>query len=360
MSRQVEHLQPDPRYVSTALALVVWLCCLCAARQLQGQSAQPPTAAAAATQAAPAVDQSLAAPATLHGTVLYADGAPLSGARISLSAASGAPREAVSGADGSFQLTQLPVGSFQLTVTARGVQTVGTSGTLLADRPTELPPLTLSVATVLTQIDAISEQQAAEIEVKNEESQRVLGVLPNFFVTYNPSAVRLSTKQKFQLSGRTLIDPATFAVTAFTAGLEQASGAFGGFGGGAAGYARRYGANYGDAVTGTLLTGAIFPSLLHQDPRYFYKGTGGFKGRLWYVVSRSVVQKGDNGRWQPGYSNLLGDLGSAAISNAYYPSSDKRWASFTAREFGFGIAGGVIGNFLQEFVLNHFTTKRQP
>ena len=144
-----------------------------------------------------------------------------------------------------------------------------------------------------------------------------------------------------------------------TAGIEQATNSYRGFGQGAAGYGKRYGANYGDSFIGIFLGGAVLPTVFHQDPRYFYKGTGGFQARLWYVVSRAVVQKGDNGRWQPAYSNVLGDLGSALLSNTYYPVTIRSWGALTGQTFGLSIAGDAFSNLLQEFLYARWTSKKK-
>ena len=130
---------------------------------------------------------------------------------------------------------------------------------------------------------------------------------------------------------------------------------FGGYGQGAEGYGKRYGAAYGDLAIGTVISGAILPSILKQDPRYFYKGTGTKKSRILYAIAFSVICKGDNSRWQPAYSNLLGGLAASGISNLYYPPADRNGVSLTFENFGIGIAGSAAGNILQEFVIKKLT-----
>src|SRR6202034_515598 len=109
--------------------------------------------------------------------------------------------------------------------------------------------------------------------------------------------------------------------TGVTAGIEQAQNDFSGYGEGFGGYAKRYGATYGTRVTSTMFGAAIFPSLFHQDPRYFYRGKGKVITRALYAISTVVICKGDNGHWQPNYSNVLGNVRSPAISSAHYPNS---------------------------------------
>ena len=145
-------------------------------------------------------------------------------------------------------------------------------------------------------------------------------------------------------------------VTGAVAGIEQADNAFSGYGQGAQGYAKRYGAAYADLVSGTFLGSAIFPSLLKQDPRYFYKGTGSRKSRFFYAVANAVICKGDNGHWQPNYSFILGDLAAGGISNLYYPAQNRNGVSLTFENMGIAVGGGAVGNVVQEFFLKRFTS----
>ena len=223
-----------------------------------------------------------------------------------------------------------------------------------------VPPSTLPNAPAAAQLDADTQKQLAADQIESEKSQRLLGVFPNFFVVYDATTPPLTAGQKFRLSGRTLIDPGLFVTTGITAGIQQAAGQYSGFGSGAPGYFSRFSADYATSFTGILITGAALPSLFHQDPRYFYKGKGSIKSRLWYVTSRSVIQKGDNGKWQPAYSNVLGNLATGTISTAYYPSEDRNWATVPFENLGFSIGSTIINNFLQEFVFSHITTKKKP
>jgi len=169
----------------------------------------------------------------------------------------------------------------------------------------------------------LSKTELSEEQIKVEEKQRVLGVLPNFYVSYIPDAAPLSSKQKFKLAGKTVIDPFTFVFVGGAAGVQQAQNHFREYGQGAQGYGKRFAAGYADMVAGTFIGSAILPSLLKQDPRYFYKGTGSKPSRFLYAIGNSVICKGDNGRWQPNYSNILGNLAAGGISNLYYPPQDR-------------------------------------
>ena len=199
--------------------------------------------------------------------------------------------------------------------------------------------------------------EIAAAQIKLEEKQRVLGVFPNFYATYIWNAAPLTTRQKFGLAWKSTIDPVTIGVTGITAGIQQATNTFSGYGQGAAGYGKRFGAAYADGVSSTFLGGAIFPSLFHQDPRYFVMGHGTIRHRFLYAIATPVICRGDNYKWQPNYSNVLGNLTSAAISNAYYPASDRNGASLTITNSLIGTASGAVSSLIQEFFLHHITPK---
>ena len=171
--------------------------------------------------------------------------------------------------------------------------------------------------TFAVSVDVTPERiERAKEEIKEQEQQRLFGVMPNFFVSYLPDAAPLTTKQKFELSWKARLDPVEFAVVGITAGVQQARNDYPGFGDGAEGYAKRYAAAYANVLTRNLITQVVMPAVFKQDPRYFYKGTGSTPSRIGYALSRAVVKKGDNGHWQPNYSGLLGSLASGALSNS--------------------------------------------
>ncbi|GAC1421229.1 MAG: hypothetical protein NVSMB62_15970 [Acidobacteriaceae bacterium] len=296
----------------------------------------------------------------VRGRVLYTDSTPVGSAALTLTPASGPALHTTTEADGSFTFFHVDAGPFRVDAAADGLQADSIADTLSGTGSLELPALSLRVATVVTQVSAISQEEAAERDVRQEETQRLFGAIPNFFIVYGGEAVPLSPRQKFRLSLRTLFDPSNIAVSAAIAGGEQASGSYGGFGKGPAGFARRFGASFGDASSGILLTSALLPSVFHQDPRYFYRGTGSIRSRFGYVLKNSVEQKGDSGRWQFGWSNIVGNAGAALISNTYYPNQTDKWATLTGENFGLSVAGQGIANLLQEFVFARLTTHRQP
>ena len=258
--------------------------------------------------------------------------------------------------DGQFFFTNVAPGPFRIGVTAEGFAAQTFSGTLGSGENQVVPPIALVIATAVTEVRVVpSPVEVAEEQIKEQEKQRPLGFTPNFYVTYIPNAAPLTTKLKFKLAARTLVDPVNFGLTAAAAGLEQATRQFNGYGQGAQGYAKRYGAAYADGVTSTLIGSALLPSLLKQDPRYFYKGTGSKRSRILYALATSVICKGDNGHWQANYSAILGSLASGGISNFYYPAKDREGATLTIENTLIGIGTTAAANILQEFVIRKLT-----
>ncbi|HLI02657.1 MAG TPA: hypothetical protein VKU93_00190 [Terracidiphilus sp.] len=188
----------------------------------------------------------------------------------------------------------------------------------------------------------------AERELKQEERQRMLGVVPAFTAVFSGRAVPLSSSQKFRLALADGVDPFDFSVSAFDAALEQKNNEFPAYGSGWAGYARRYGASYADDFDGELWSEGILPSILHQDPRYFRLGRGSFRHRLGYSLLAAVRARGDNGQWQFNASNIGGNLIAGAISNAYYPAAD-RGAGLTLQRGSIDIAEGLVQLVANEF-----------
>jgi hypothetical protein len=290
------------------------------------------------------------------GTVLDQTGAAVAGARVSLAREDQSSTEDVlSGDDGQFSFAGVAPGPYHLSISSPGFATQLTSGILHAGEVSIVPQITLTLAAASTEVRVgLTGTELAEVQIKDEEKQRVFGVIPNFYVSYVPDAAPLTSKQKFELAWKSTVDPVTFGITAAAAGLEQASGQYGGYGQGAQGYGKRYGAAYADLVTGTLLGSALLPSILKQDPRYFYEGTGSARARLLYAIANAVICKGDNKRWEANYSSILGNFASAGISNLYYPAKDTGVGLTFENAF---IATGAVAaaNVLQEFVVRKLT-----
>ena len=301
------------------------------------------------------------ATASLTGRVVDGTGAAIEGAAVSLlpvRASSGAGTKAVTDASGSFSVSGLESGQVSLSVAAPSFSKLNLTVVVSAGQTKDLGSLTLAIAPKTSSVQVtLTQQEIATEQLKQEEQQRLLGVIPNYFVTYLPDAVPLTSKQKFGLTAKFNLDPASFVITGVIAGIEQANNSYAGYGQGAQGYGKRYGGAYGNFLIGNLLGSAIFPSIFKQDPRYFVKGEGTVRTRLLYALMNSVVRKGDNRRWQPDYSGILGDLGAGAISNLYYPSANRNGAALTFKNAGIGIAVGAAVNVVQEFFFRKITPK---
>ena len=295
---------------------------------------------------------------SIHGVVMDRDGTVCEGAHISLSQAGLDARSANSDGNGHFEFDDVPAGAFQLTISSNGFATQIVNVLLHAGESYQAPPVSLLLADATSEIRVTaSQQEIAQEQFKEEEEQRLFGFIPNFYVSYAPNAPPLTSKQKFNLAWRTSIDPVTFLSSGFFAGIEQANNNYSGFGQGSEGYAKRFGASYADNFIGTMLGGAVLPSLLKQDPRYFYKGTGSTRSRFLYAVENSVICKGDNGHWQPNYSGIIASLAAGGISNLYYPAANRNGVSLTFENAGLGIASSAVENLFQEFLLRKLTPK---
>ena len=335
------------------------LCCLpvClthSARAQQTPSVIPDAPVPAGMQ----LQQDAMAARTLSGVVTDADGALIPGASVTLlEAGSTKRRSTVADANGHFSFGNVAAGPYLLTIVAKGMQPKTQQGTLNADESVELPAIAMVAATSdQVEVSSLTQQEIAEMQMKQEEKQRLVGLVPNFYVVYDWNAKPLTAKQKYRLAVRSIIDPATFVIAAGFAGIEQASDEFEGYGQGWEGYGKRYGALLADGAIGGMLGGAVLPVLFHQDPRYFYMGTGTKWHRAWYAIGTSVIARGDNGKWQPAYAAVLGDFASGAISNLYYPPSDRDGLELTFTNGFIAIASNAAGNLLQEFVLKKIST----
>jgi hypothetical protein len=294
---------------------------------------------------------------TITGTVVDRPGDLVVGACVKLTRGnSSASLDAISNEEGQFSFAGIAPGPFQLTTVMEGFATQTYSGALHSGEKYVVPPIALILAGGVTEVQvSLSRFEIAEAEIKDEEKQRVLGVVPNFYVTYDPAAVPLTARQKFELAWKSTVDPINFGLTAGIAGVEQATNSFSAYGQGSESYAKRYGASYAGLVTSTFIGNAMLPSILKQDPRYFYKGTGSVRSRILYAIANSVICKGDNGHWQANYSGLAGGVASGAISNLYYPGRDHNAGVLTAENALIGIGSSAATNLLQEFVVRKLT-----
>jgi hypothetical protein len=298
-------------------------------------------------------------PGIINGAVIDQTGAAVAGAEIKLIREASAVRTVSTAEDGQFYLLNIEPGAFQLTISSPGFASQTFSGILHPGETFAVPRIALLVAAASTEMRVTpATVDIAQDEIKVEEQQRVFGVIPNFYVSYITNAAPLTPRQKFQLAWKTSIDPVSFGVNAIVAGVEQSQDDFGGYGQGAKGYAERYGAAYGNFVIGTYIGSAILPSILKQDPRYFYKGTGSKRSRILNALAQSVICKGDNGHWQANYSGLIGGLAASGISNIYYAPKDRDGVGFTFENTLIGIGTTAVTNLLQEFVIRKLTQSR--
>ncbi len=298
---------------------------------------------------------------TISGRVVDQNGNGVAGTSVQIRCEQeSAIQEVQSGQDGRFAFDRVTAGPFQLTATGEGFVPQTISNTVRPGDDYVVPPITMYLATVVTEVRVSpSTEEIAQEEFKDLEHQRVLGIVPNYYVSYIGEAAPLTPKRKFELASKATTDPVTVAAVAAVAGVDQATNRFSGYGQGCQSYAKRFGASYANFASGLWIGGAVLPSILKQDPRYFYKGTGTKRSRFLYAVSRPFICKGDNPRWQPNYSSVFGDLAAGALSNLYIPERDRHGAALTFENAGIALGTSAVINVLQEFVLHRITSKRE-
>jgi carboxypeptidase family protein len=295
---------------------------------------------------------------TLTGIVTDDSGAAIAEATVTLSPeGTSAGITATATADGRFSFADVPSGPYRLVVSSPGFASQTVSATLPAGVTTELPPIRLTLAFNTTSVDVIATvEEVAERQIKEQEQQRLFGVMPNYFVVYIHDAAPLTAKQKFELSRKALLDPVDFAFTGIVAGVQYARDDYSGFGRGPSGYAKRYAAFYATIFTNSALHQFVLPSLFKQDPRYFYKGEGSTASRVGYAMVTAVIRKGDNRHLQPNYSSILGSLAAGALTNFYYPTEDRRGARTIVQNSAVGIGLLAAAHLAQEFLYQKLTT----
>jgi hypothetical protein len=291
---------------------------------------------------------------SIQGKVTDPSGAPIFGAVVTVEGGGGS-NMTVTDMEGAFRISSLPSGSFNVKISASGMSDWTAESVVGSAADTKPLLVVMQLAPALTSVTVgLPPGELAEEQVKQETQQRVAGIIPNYFVAYD-NAAPLSPKEKFTLSFKTLIDPATFAAVGITAGIQQIRNSYWQFGQGGEAYAERFGADYGSTATSLLFTSVLGASVLHQDPRYFYSGTGTKKQRAWYAIESAFRAKGDNGKWQPPYASVLGTIAGAELSNLYYPGSRTQY-SLIGRGLMFHFVGLIALNLGEEFVLKKFTS----
>jgi len=181
-----------------------------------------------------------------------------------------------------------------------------------------------------------------------EEHPRLFWIIPTYHVSNIKSPQPLSAREKFRIVENDMTDPFTYAGIALDAGIGQAQNDLAGYGQGAAGYGKRFGAGLGDTASSTFFEAFFFPALLHQDPRYFRKGFGPFKARLAHALVRPVVTRKDSGGNDFNWSGILGRLAACGLSNTYYPKTDTG-ADVVFSRAAIGTALSATSSMLNEF-----------
>jgi hypothetical protein len=296
-------------------------------------------------------------PGFITGAVTDGSGTPIVGATVTLSQeGTSAGIDVTTGADGQFSFSGVPSGPYRLAVSSPGFADQTLSGILPAGGTSRLPSIGLTLAFNSTSVDVMPTIVVAERQIKEAEQQRLLGVIPNYFVVYVHDAAPLTPKQKFELFRKDLLDPVDFVFTGIVGGVQHARNDYRGFGRGASGFAKRYAAFYGTIFTRGAIDQVLLSSLLKQDPRYFFKGTGSTASRVGYALGTTVVRKGDNGHWQPDYSGFLGSLATGAVTNYYYPAEERKGLRRTLKYSAISLAVSATSHLAQEFLFPNLTS----
>ncbi len=210
-------------------------------------------------------------------------------------------------------------------------------------------------------------EQELKIE-QREQSQRVLGVVPQFGVTSRQNAPALTSHEKFHLFVKSAFDPATIGIVGVQAGLSQGEDEFPAYGQGAQGYGKRFGAALADEISAGFWSNYAYPSLLKEDPRYFRLGEGRFTSRIGYSLKQEFVCHTDRGGRSFNFSNVLGSFTAGAISNLYYPGrtqvrtipatptspaipvyENDRGVELTLSRAAIALGYGMVGGLFDEF-----------
>ena len=195
---------------------------------------------------------------------------------------------------------------------------------------------------------AARQSPAANSERLEEEHPRLFWILPTYTVADSKSAFPLTARGKFRLFVKDNTDPFNIGWIAFEAGLAQANDDPSGYGQGAAGYGKRFSAGLADETAAGFFGTFLFPSVLHQDPRYYRLGAGSFKKRLGHVLIRPVLTHKDSGGRTFNWSGLLGSIAASSLSNAYYPEGN-RGAGATFSRVAISIPFNLINQLVDEF-----------
>jgi hypothetical protein len=296
--------------------------------------------------------------AIVSGTVVDPIGTAVTDARVALTTADGTPvQTATTGAKGEFTFPDVLAGSYVVRVDVTGFTPFSTDAFTVDDggRLLTLPLIVLAVEGFSTSVVVRATEAIAEEQIRVQEQQRWLGIVPNFYVSYVPNAAPLTSRQKFTLAAHETLDWMAFVGASVAAAIDQSTAAHPGFGEGTSGYAQRWAASFADNRTGDLLSHYVFASVFRQDPRYFYQGTGTTKSRLIHALASAFLARSDRGTTMPNYAQMFGNIGAAALSNVYYPHSE-RGASLMVSNLAISLASRAAKAVTQEFLGKRLTT----
>jgi len=208
------------------------------------------------------------------------------------------------------------------------------------------------------------EARKSKVETPGQDdpTPRLLGFIPIFSTTARMDAPPLSSGQKFNLFARESLSPVTFSYSALEAGAGQAANTFPEYGQGARGYGKRFGANFADSISSNFFSDFLYPSIFREDPRYFRLGEGGTRHRVGYALAQEFVCHTDSGGRSFNWANLLGAFSSGALSNTYYPESDRTVGQTMGRSglsLLYGSAGGLVSEFWPDIQRKMFHRKRK-
>jgi hypothetical protein len=295
---------------------------------------------------------------SITGTVLDIDGLLVPGALITANGPNPEDkRTAISGQDGRFTVTGIrPAVEYNVVISLKLFADYTPPTIVLGPGQVyRLEDIKLKLAPVAINIEAKTPEALAIEQEHVETQQRLFGILPNFYVVYDHSFAPLTPQLKYQLAFKASFDVVNGAAALFLGAINQAAHRPD-YREGLIGYGERVGAVYVDGVTDIVFGGAVLPSLLHQDPRYFYEGRNSTKKkRFYHAIEAPFVCKGDNGKNQFNYSSIGGDLISGALSNVYYPPHD-RGLGLVLSTAAIATGGRMVNALAQEFLLSKFTT----
>lgn len=314
------------------------------------------TTAGAYAQSVPAPE---ARSGKLVGTVTDVNGDPIPNATVALEGPeNGDRRTLLTPQNGFFEFDNVkPSTPYRINITAKDFAGWASSAITLDPGQFQIVNgIKLQIPAERTIVDVHYDPlEVANEQFKEQEEQRVFGIIPNFYVAYESDPAPLTAKMKFELALRVSVDPVTAGGVFVVASAKQAANSPK-YGQGWGPYGERVGATAADGFSDIMIGGAILPSLLHQDPRYFYQGTGTTGSRIRHAMFSPFVARGDNGKWQPNYSSLGGDLASSSLSNLYYPQAN-RGAGLVFGNFAIGTAERMGASVAQEFLFGRFTRR---